>query len=197
MSSSGASRLILASNSPRRRQLLIEAGYDFEVVAPRTKEVLSSALTLCETTSWNALRKGLAVSRAYPGAVVIAADTLVGLEHEIIGKPRDLAAARGILQRLSGRTHRVVSSVFVGHLRAGKVETFSVGSSVVFRRLNRRLIDDYLARIEPLDKAGAYAAQGDGNRIIAQIIGSRNNVIGLPLEETEQALRNFGVGARA
>ncbi len=186
-------RLILASASPRRRQLLTEAGYDFEVVAPEVEELHSEKLTVREATSYNALRKGLAVARAHPGRVILAADTLVALDHQLIGKPADHAEAASLLRLLSGRTHVVASGVFIAHLHRGKSLAFSVISRVVFKKLNEQMIADYLARIDPLDKAGGYAAQGDGGAIIARILGSRSNVIGLPLEKTSSALGLFEI----
>ena len=186
-------RLILASASPRRRQLLTDAGFAFEVVAPETDEILSANFTIREATCWNALRKGLTVARTRPDAVVLAADTLVALEQQVIGKPADLAEARRILRLLSGQTHVVATGVFLAHLRRGKSETFCVLSQVVFKKLSDRMIEEYLATIDPLDKAGAYAAQGRGRAIIARIVGSRSNVIGLPLEQTRAALARFAI----
>ena len=185
--------LILASASPRRRELLADRGYDFEVVAPTVKELHSDKLTLREATCYNALRKGLIVARAHPGRVVLGADTLVALDQQLIGKPADLSEAAQFLRLLSGRTHFVVSSVFIVHLRGGKSLTFSVLSRVVFKKLSDRRIEEYLASIDPLDKAGGYAAQGTGRAIIARIIGSRSNVTGLPLEETAAALAHFDI----
>lgn len=192
-----APRLLLASASPRRRRLLGEAGYRFEVVAPEIEELAPSSLTVREITCWNALRKGLAVARRHPDAVVLAADTLVALEGKIIGKPVDLADARQILARLSGRSHLVATGVFLGRLTRGRTETFAVISTVSFRRWNRPRIDRYLREIDPLDKAGAYAAQGQGRAIVARIAGSRSNVIGLPLEELRPALTRFGLTPHA
>ena len=187
------SRLVLASASPRRRQLLADAGYDFEVAAPVVKELHSDKLTLREATCYNAMRKGLIVARAHPGRVVLGADTLVALDQQLIGKPADRAEAAGLLRLLSGRMHFVVSSVFIVHLHRGKSLAFSVLSRVVFKKLSNRVIDEYLATIDPFDKAGGYAAQGTGRKIIARIIGSRSNVIGLPLEETGAALEHFDI----
>ncbi|HEY3663236.1 MAG TPA: Maf family protein [Chthoniobacterales bacterium] len=190
-------RLILASASPRRRQLLSEAGYDFEVVAPVVEEVQPEKLTVREATSYNALRKGLAVARAHPGRVVLAADTLVALDHQLIGKPADRADAARLLRLLSGRTHVVASGVFIAHLHRGRSIAFSVLSRVQFKKLREKMIADYLDTIDPLDKAGAYAAQGKGGAIIARILGSRSNVIGLPLEKTATALDLFEIRPRA
>jgi len=186
-------RLVLASASPRRRQLLADRGYNFEVVAPVFKELHSDRLTLREATCYNALRKGLIVARAHPGRVVLGADTLVALNHQLIGKPADRAEAARLLRLLSGRMHFVVSSVFIVHLHRGKSLAFSVLSRVVFKKLSDRMIEGYLASIDPLDKAGGYAAQGSGGELIARIIGSRSNVIGLPREETGAALEHFDI----
>ncbi|MBA3831940.1 MAG: septum formation protein Maf [Chthoniobacterales bacterium] len=195
--SGSALRFILASGSPRRRELLGEAGYHFEVVAPKIAELSPDALTLREITRWNAFRKGLAVARAHPDAVVLAADTLVALDREIIGKPADLAEARCILTRLSGRHHTVSTGVFLGRLASGRSETFSVVSRVVFKKMSAQQIEAYLREVEPLDKAGAYAAQGRGRAIVARIAGSRSNVIGLPLEKIRPALARFGLRPNA
>jgi len=187
-------RLLLASASPRRRQLLADAGFEFEVVTPTVDEVSSATFTLREATTWNALRKGLTAARAHPDEVVLAADTLVELGGRVIGKPADRAEAVRLLRLLSGQTHVVASSVFIAHLRGGKSENFTVLSRVVFKKLNDRVIKEYLDRIDPLDKAGAYAAQGEGRGVIARIMGSRSNVIGLPMEKTGAALARFGIG---
>lgn len=186
-------QLILASKSPRRRKLLTEAGFKYEVITPEVSEVVFNEITLREATSWNALRKGLAVARLRPNDIVLAADTLVALGDEILGKPADRAEAARMLRRLSGQTHEVATAVFVAHLRLGRTETFSVTSQVAFKKLSERMITDYLKRIDPLDKAGAYAAQGKGRTVISQITGSRTNVIGLPLEKTSAALARFGL----
>ncbi|HEX4667973.1 MAG TPA: Maf family protein [Chthoniobacterales bacterium] len=186
-------RLLLASASPRRKQLLAEAGFQFEVVLPQADEISTTTLTLREATTWNALRKGLTVARSHPNDVVLAADTLVALDDRVIGKPADRDEAAQILRLLSGQTHLVASSVFVAHLARGHSENFSVISRVRFKKLTDRMIEEYIDRIDPLDKAGAYAAQAEGRAIIARIAGSRSNVIGLPLEKTGAALARFGL----
>lgn len=185
--------LVLASNSPRRFELLTEAGFALEVIAPGIVERSDAALTLRELSSWNALRKGFEVARAHPDRVVLAADTLVALRGEIIGKPRDLADAVRILQRLSGNVHEVCSSVFLAHLAISNTMVFQEISRVRFKKLSRPMIDRYFARVNPLDKAGAYAAQGEGREIIEEIEGSYTNVVGLPMEQTVPALARLGL----
>lgn len=187
-------RFVLASGSPRRQQLLSEAGLQFEVVAPRVAESATSrSLTIRELTTGNAARKAMEVARVRPKAVVIGADTLVALGGTLIGKPANLSEAFRILQRLSGREHQVCTAVFIcSGVRKEKV-SFQVVSQVQFRSLTEAEIRLYLAKIDPLDKAGGYAAQGHGAEIISQIRGSYTNVIGLPMGETLRALRYFGV----
>ena len=187
---------ILASHSPRRRELLAAAGFEFETVSAGVVEKFDPHLTLRELTVFNALRKGTSVARLHPESVVLAADTLVALEGEVIGKPRDLEDAVQILRRLSGRTHEVCSAVSISHLAAARSACFQEISRVRFRRLGRKEIDHYFTKVNPLDKAGAYAAQGHGAEIIARIDGSFTNVVGLPMEETTSALRKFGVEPR-
>ena len=184
-------RLVLASASPRRRELLSAAGFEFEVIAPSVSEISSRGLTLRELTLCNAIRKGVEAMRRSPGAVILAADTLVAVGERVIGKPADLQDAAATLRRLSGRAHEVCSAVFV--CEGTRICWFTEISSVRFRRLNESAIRSYLARINPLDKAGAYAAQGHGVEIIERIEGSFTNVIGLPMEKTSDALRHFGI----
>jgi septum formation protein len=176
--------------------LLTEAGFEFEIVSPNAAERSDVDLTLRELTLWNAARKGMSVARRHPDKVVIAADTLVALRGETIGKPRDVEEAAEILRRLSGRTHKVCSAVFIyesGSRRTGRSVAFHEISRVRFRRLSDAEIHHYLAKIDPLDKAGAYAAQGSGSEIVAKIDGSFTNVVGLPMEKTIAALAEFGI----
>jgi septum formation protein len=186
-----AAALILASNSPRRRALLIEAGYEFEVVVPAITELANAQLSLRELTIANATRKAMVVARIHRDKVVLAADTLVALEAEIIGKPCDLNHARMILRRLSGRTHDVCTGVCIVDPR-GRI-CFAEMSQVRFRKLSERAITSYFKVVNPFDKAGAYAAQGAGGSIIAAIEGSVTNVIGLPMERAREALAQLDI----
>jgi septum formation protein len=186
-----AGPFILASNSPRRRALLAEAGYEFEVIAPAVSEVAVPHLSLCELTIANATRKALAVSRIHLNRVVLAADTLVALQGEVIGKPRDLNHARVILRRLSGQTHRVCTGVCI--VCPQKKISFAEISEVRFRELSEGDIANYFRVVNPIDKAGAYAAQGTGQSIIESVEGSFTNVIGLPMERTTEVLAQFGL----
>ena len=172
-----------------------EAGYKFEVLSPLVVEVAYGWLTIRELTVWNAARKAASVSRMSPDAVVLAADTLVTIDNEVLGKPADLEDAVRILRRLSGRAHEVWTAVRISHGTRARSQNFHDVSRVHFKKLDDRAIRNYLARIDPLDKAGAYAAQGHGKEIIERIDGSFSNVVGLPMEKTARALRAFGITA--
>lgn len=185
--------LLLVSSSPRRRQLLTDAGFEFAAIAPNVAEKFDVDLTLCELTILNATRKALSIAPAHPEKIVLAADTLVALNHQIIGKPRDVDEAAAILRCLSGRTHEVCSAVFVCHLTSARSTSFYEISRVWFRHLRESAIRAYLDKVNPLDKAGSYAAQGHGAEIIEKIEGSYTNVIGLPMEKTKAALAGFGI----
>ena len=175
--------------------MLGEAGYKFAVVSPAVDEVAHDWLTIGELTVWNAARKAVRVSESVPDAVVLAADTLVAIDGEVLGKPDDVEHAVRMLMRLSGRAHEVCTAVRIYHAARGRSRSFREISRVHFRKLDERAIRDYLAKIDPLDKAGAYAAQGHGTDIIKRIDGSYSNVVGLPMERTARALRAFGITA--
>ena len=186
-------RLVLASGSPRRRQLLSEAGYEFEVFSAPVEELSHDWLSARELTIWNAARKAAAAGKMAPNAVLLAADTLVAVDGEVLGKPADFEHAVEILRRLSGRVHEVWTAVQIVDPAGRRSQSFHEMSRVHFRSLDDRAIRNYLEKIDPLDKAGAYAAQGDGQDIIQKIEGSYTNVVGLPMEKTSRALALFGV----
>ena len=180
--------LILASSSPRRRALLAEHGYSFEVIAPSgVDEIAPQHLSPGETVLANALAKARAVVR--PTGVVIGVDTEVFFEGRVLGKPADMNAAFEMLSRLNGRTHEVYSGVWLVH--GEKERGFIVVTRVHFHRRTAAELRSYLARIGPLDKAGAYAAQDEHGEMIARVEGSYSNVIGLPMEELALKLRIF------
>jgi septum formation protein len=184
--------LILASGSPRRADLLSSAGYRFSVVQTHTAELMADFLSPRELTLFNARRKAFAVAQRHPESVVLAADTIVALDAKILGKPKDLAEARSFLERLSGRSHVVVSGIAIV-LQAESRAVYEVAhSEVKFRKLTPADIDHYLARTDPLDKAGAYAAQADSS-IIESIAGSFTNVVGLPMEVVAEYLAQFEI----
>jgi len=186
--------LILASGSPRRSKLLREAGYRFRTLVPEIDEIEDPELPIREVTAENARRKAAAVSSSYPGAVVLAADTLVLLGDRSLSKPADLAEARTMLERLSGRTHQVFTAVFMSLARPRTQRRLLVTTAVRFKELGTAEIEAYHRKVDPLDKAGAYAAQEHGSLIIDRVEGSLTNVIGLPMDEVKKALaESFGI----
>ncbi len=159
-------------------------------------ELASPHLSVRELTIANASRKARTIAHERMDAVVLAADTLVALDGEIIGKPRHLEEAREILRRLSDRVHDVCTGVSIISGPHRKFVSFAEISRVRFRKLNERSINNYLRKVNPLDKAGGYAAQRAGGEIITSIEGSFSNVMGLPMEPTIEALAQFGIYPR-
>ena len=182
-------RLLLASVSPRRRDLLAQAGVLFAVEAARVEEICFPEWTARELCLLNAERKADEVAVRRPDDVVLGADTVVSLDEVVFGKPRDLADARGMLERLCGRVHEVLTGVCLLHRSAGKICRFVESTRVKFRSRSEVDLDAYLQSIDPLDKAGGYAAQEDEGRLIECLEGSMSNVIGLPVERVVEALR--------
>jgi septum formation protein len=180
---------ILASTSPRRAELLRQLGLEFRVVPSDATEMAHEHLSPLELCQLNAHHKARAVAKKIPDALVLGADTLVFLDGEILGKPRNLAEARRMLKKLRGRTHQVVTGVSLMHLRAHRESLFAVSTDVLFRSLTDATIADYLAKVDVLDKAGAYAIQQHGEWLVSEISGSFSNVVGLPLERLEAELK--------
>jgi septum formation protein len=181
---------ILASTSPRRAVLLKHLVPEFEIIASDAPEVHDPQLTAWEMAQVNAYRKARAVAKKFPDAVVLGADTLVYLDREakLFGKPASRAAAEAMLAELAGRVHAVITGVCLLQLRQHRQCVFADWTDVRFHALTAREINDYLALIEPLDKAGAYAVQEHGERLISEISGSFSNVVGLPVERLREAL---------
>jgi len=173
--------LILASSSPRRLELLAGLGVKFQTVPSDAPETHNEELTAREISQINAYRKSRAVAKKFPDALVLAADTLVYLDHTLFGKPKDAGEAFRMLQQLQGRTHQVVTGVCLTQLRTHRQKLFAESTDVTFRPLSAEEIQDYLRRIDPLDKAGAYAIQEHGALVVREISGSFSNVVGLPL----------------
>ena len=186
--------LILGSGSPRRRDLMNEAGYTFEVVKPDVEEIDDPARSIRALTRENARLKAEAVAADYADRVVIAADTLVLRDDTALGKPTDEAEAFAMIQSLNGRTHQVFTAVCVMAQAAGLEVEFSVVTDVTFKQLSDDELRQYHTLIDPMDKAGAYAAQDHGEVIIDRIEGSWTNVVGLPMEQLTEILRDrFGI----
>ncbi|MEZ4216668.1 MAG: Maf family protein [Myxococcota bacterium] len=190
-----APRLVLASASPRRRELLARAGFAFEVEPADIPEERAPEEAPEAFARRLAREKVLAVAARAPGAVVLGADTIVVLGGDVLGKPRDPEHAVALLSRLVGRAHVVVTAVAV--CAGGVAREVAVASEVRMRDATRDEIRAYVATGEPLDKAGAYGLQGEGRRFVVAVAGSETNVIGLPVAETVALLRAAGVAPSA
>ena len=173
--------IILASASPRRSELLRQIGVEFNIVTSDTPEIHDGELTAREIAQVNAYRKARNVAKKHPDALVLGADTLVYLETILMGKPGSLEHAYEMLEQLQGRTHEVVTAVCLLNLRNHRQRIFTEVTDVTFRPLDAVKIRRYLTKVNPLDKAGAYAIQEEGDLIVEKIAGSYTNVVGLPV----------------
>jgi septum formation protein len=182
-------RIVLASASPRRRELLGRTGLDFEVRVSPAEERHDPEIPLSELCELNAELKARAV--AVGDAVVIGADTLVWIDEEPLGKPADLGEARAMLRRLSGRRHTVCTGVALVH-PDGSGECFHELTEVRFRAFGEDTIEAYLKAAEVLDKAGAYGIQEHGEMLVEGIEGAFDNVVGLPVEALLRRLQACG-----
>lgn len=186
-------RLILASASPRRRELLSQLGVAFDVVVAEVTEHEEEATDPRVMVAHNAALKADWVAARNPDAVVLGADTTVFIDGAALNKPRDGAEARAMLRRLSGRTHTVFTGLAVRCARDGLRIDEGVASEVTFRVLNEEVIEAYLAKVHTLDKAGGYAIQEHGELIVEGYWGSMTNIVGLPIESTKQILTRCGL----
>ena len=178
--------LILASGSPRRAELLARAGYRFEVVPPDIDERRQPGEAPRDYVARLAAEKAAAVAPRYPERVVLAADTTVVVDSTVLGKPRDADDAAGMLRRLSGRAHDVLTGVAV---RRGGASVSAVEETAVhLAALDEALIGWYVGTGEPSDKAGAYGVQGIASRFVTRVEGSYSNVVGLPLALVDRLL---------
>jgi septum formation protein len=181
--------LVLASASPRRRDLLRECGVSFEVLPAHAEETVEA--TPEATVIGNARRKAVAIATQRPDAIVLGVDTEVWFGSKIFGKPADMDDALRMLRELNGRTHEVYSGVCLAWDAGASERTFVEVAHVHFHQRSDDELRSYLERIGPLDKAGAYSAQDDRGEMIARVEGSYSNVIGLPMEALERAMREI------
>jgi septum formation protein len=186
------SRLILASKSPRRHELLKQVGLDFEVFPSRVSEDFVQKVSPQEHVIRLAEAKARDVANEYPDSWVIAADTIVTIDGSILGKPRNREEAIEMLGCLSGREHWVLTGISVCHLEEGKGDQEAVQTAVKVKTLTPPEMKWYVRTGEPYDKAGGYAIQGTGSFMIESIRGSYTNVVGLPLCELIQMLSRLG-----
>ena len=185
-------RVVLASSSPRRREILEKLGIAFDVI-PSNADESGVAGSADETVMILAKRKAESVADKLNDSLVIGCDTLVALENDIFGKPESTAQAEEMLSRLSGNTHRVLSGLCLidtatGETRVSRDETF-----VSFRVLSHEEIRAYVLSGEPMDKAGAYAIQGSAGRFVSEVNGSYDNIVGFPSELFLREVRQMGI----
>ncbi|HHY27675.1 MAG TPA: septum formation protein Maf [Desulfitobacterium dehalogenans] len=191
--------LVLASASPRRGMLLKEGGFSFVRVEADVSEVLSQGVSPESAVKELALRKALAGLNHWLDRggsmedIILGADTIVVLDHQILGKPKDVEEAEDMLTALSGRAHDVYTGVALIN-GAGRQECGAVRTAVAFRSLTHEEILEYIATGEPMDKAGSYGIQGLGARLVDNYQGSLSNVIGLPMEYVKERLSVWGMG---
>ena len=185
--------IILASASPRRKELLKQIGLKFKVVPSEYEESLDSGLDPHELAQRLSLEKANSVARIQPDALVIAADTLGVLNGKVLGKPHTESEARKMLAMLSGKAHSVITGFTIMDAATNKSLTRTVETRVYLRKLTSGEIDAYVKSGEPLDKVGGYAIQGLGAVIVERIEGDYFNVVGLPLRALAESLKEFGV----
>ena len=184
---------ILASASPRRRELLAQLGLSFMVLPSRLQEINRSGMRPHVHATYFAEAKAKEVANRHPHNWVLGADTIVVLGQEILGKPADFTEASSMLSRLAGQNHRVITSICLIHASMEVVESEWVETKVCMRSLSVEDIEGYIRTGEPMDKAGAYGIQGIGGCLVQRIEGSYSNVVGLPLCETLELFRRHGV----
>ncbi|MDD9865937.1 MAG: Maf family protein [Verrucomicrobiales bacterium] len=183
--------MILASASPRRSELLASMDIEFEVVPSHVEELIDGYDFIPDLCEANARIKAEPIADMHPECLVIAADTMVYLEDTLYGKPTDIDDAHRMLTRLQGRTHQVTTGVSLIYHNEEISKSFSVITNVTFLSLDAGQISEYLAKIDPLDKAGGYAIQEHKQMIAKRVSGSVSNVVGLPVERLKEELNNL------
>ena len=182
-------RIILASKSPRRKELLEQLHLPFEIIVSDIEEQIDHQKDLVKEIEKLSYQKANAVFEKESDALVIGSDTIVKINNEALGKPHTIIEAREMLHKLSGHTHEVVTAVTI--LYQDQIETFSSIAEVEFYPLSEEEIEEYISTNEPFDKAGAYAIQGDAAKFIRSIHGDYYTIVGLPIGELYQRLKKY------
>lgn len=185
--------IILASKSPRRKELLKKIGLKFKVAQSNFKEYEDIKLKPGELAKQLSLEKAKAVFANYKNSIIIAADTIVVCQNRILGKPKDKSGARKMLEFLSDKTHSVITGFTIIDGETNRIITKSVETKVYFRKISRQEIYSYLETKEPYDKAGAYAIQEKGSIFIKKVEGDYLNAVGLPIFSVARELKKLGV----
>jgi septum formation protein len=188
-------KIILASGSPRRKELLHQIGLEFEIVPSEYEEDMSLSMSPKKLAAFLALNKALAVAKKFTGqnVIIVAADTFVVYKNHRLGKPQSEAKALAMLKKLNGKTHSVITGFAIIDGPSGKKITRTAETKLTFRKLSDIQLKKYIASGETLDKAGAYAIQGRGAALIKKIDGDYYNVVGLPLASLLDELEKFNI----
>lgn len=179
--------IILASLSPRRRELLSQLGVPFTIESTNIEEIMDDSLPLDLRLEDLAYQKALPIARLHPQAIVIGADTIVCFQHQVLGKPKDYQDAKHMLLMFSGESQYVYTSVTV--LQGEKRVSFTSKTEVIFKTLDEKQVEAYLACNEWQDKAGAYAIQGAGDMLVDHYVGDFYTIVGLPIEQLHKVLK--------
>lgn len=183
--------LILASASPRRKELLTNAGFKFSIIPAEIDETFISGISAYENVKRVSNLKALEIFKNYPNSIVLASDTIVVYDDVVYGKPKDEADAYKMLRLFSGKTHYVLSGVSI--VSKDKVDNFVIESKVTFKDLTDEDIYNYINSGEPYGKAGSYAIQGLGGNLVLKYEGELENIIGLPIKEIIPILKGYGL----
>jgi septum formation protein len=186
-------KIILASGSPRRKELLEKAGIVFEVMKSEYEEDMTLSLEPKKLAEHLSLGKAEDVAKKITEGIIISADTFISYEGKIMGKPHTPERAKEMLLSLSGRSHSVITGFTIIDVESGKNISRAVETLIFFKELTEKEIDVYVATGNPLDKAGAYAIQVIGEKWVEKIEGDFNNVVGLPLNDVLETLKDFGI----
>jgi septum formation protein len=184
-------RIILASTSPQRIMLLKKSGINFEVIQSNYKEDLTIHKDPHKLTQYLSYEKAKTVAKNLRNSIIIAADTIVSFNHQLIGKPKDKKDAKRILTMFNGKMHQIITSFTIINTDTKKTITKSVATKVYFKKLTEKEIDDYVSTGEPLNKAGAYGIQGMGKKLIDKVVEDYDNVVGLPVKYLLDELNKF------
>ena len=186
-------KIILASGSPRRRELLKDAGFEFEIIKSNYREDMTLSMDPPELAKYLSRGKAQEVAQSVlEPALVIAADTFVVFKGKVIGKPVSKEDAKSTLSRLSGNRHSVITGFTILDTKTKEIYSEAVECTLFFKELSQKQIDEYVASGEPLDKAGSYAIQGGAKAFVDNIEGDTNSIIGLPMDALKKALKRFG-----
>jgi len=186
-------KIVLASSSPRRKELLQKIGLKFEVDASNCAEEIDSALKPDEIVHRISVAKAKSVALRHKNTVIIAADTIGVIGKKLLGKPHTAGEARKMLAQINGKSHEVITGFTVLDTATDKIISGTVSTRVYIKKLTQAEIDAYVETGEPLDKAGAYGIQGLGALIVEKIEGDYYNVVGLPLSALAEVLKEFGI----